>query len=370
MNFIHPELTPVATINEEPTYASIHRARTQLHDNAAAVFTSAGGGAHGHLALTMTAAEYLTIAKVAFQVPTNPTTAPVMVKASKMESTENVRLHEVAKKDFKLYHDVDKALRNQLIAATPDTYLQELRDPYLGYANISCLELITHLRDTYGVISQEDLDANQQRMNAKWHPPTPIEDLFEQLRAGAAFALEGGDILPPASVVRLGYTIILQTGLFDEACRSWRDKDQQDRTMVLFKKHFKKWEKDRRLMLTTGTAGYHGANHAGNIPPAPVEAPPVITEMEAMRTEMAAMRVALAAQAARPPAAPAIQPARPRPALADMGYCWTHGYSGNLTHTSQSCVTRAEGHQEKATHANQLGGNNRIWTRADGRTPR
>jgi hypothetical protein len=80
-------------------------------------------------------------------------------------------------------------------------------------------------------------------MNAKWHPPMPIKDLFE-LRAGAAFALEGGDTLPPASVVRLGYTIILQTGLFDEACRSWRDKNQQDRTMVLFKKHFNKWEKD------------------------------------------------------------------------------------------------------------------------------
>jgi hypothetical protein len=115
-------------------------------------------------------------------------------------------------------------------------------------------------------------------------------------------------------------------------------------------------------MLTTGTAGYHGANHVGNVPPAPVEAPPVITEMEAMRTEVAAIRVALAAQqAARPPAIPAT-PLRPRPALADIGYCWTHGYSGNLTHTSATCVTRAEGHQEAATHANKLGGTDRIWT--------
>jgi hypothetical protein len=97
MNFIHPELTAVATINEEPTYASIHRAQTQLHDNAVAVFTSAGGSAHGHLALAMTVAEYLATAKVAFKVPVNPTTVPVMVKASKMESTENVYLHEVSR---------------------------------------------------------------------------------------------------------------------------------------------------------------------------------------------------------------------------------------------------------------------------------
>ena len=113
-------------------------------------------------------------------------------------------------------------------------------------------------------------------------------------------------------------------------------------------------------MLTSGTAGYHGAHHVDVAPPAPPIAP-VVTEIEAMRAEMAAMRVALAAQVA---------PLRPRPALADMGYCWLHGYSGNLTHTSQSCVTRAEGHQETATHANKLGGTDRIWTRADRRTPR
>jgi hypothetical protein len=121
-------------------------------------------------------------------------------------------------------------------------------------------------------------------------------------------------------------------------------------------------------MLTSGIAGYHGANHVDAAPPAPPVAP-VVTEMEAMRAEMAAMRVALAAQAALPPALPAA-PLRPLPALANMGYCWSHGYSGILTHTSQSCVTHASRHQETATHANKLGGTDRIWTRADRRTPR
>ena len=364
MNFIHQELTVIATKTEEPTYASIRIARTQLHDNAAAVHTSAGGGAHGHLALTMTAAEYRATANITFIVPVNPIGDPVMVPTSRLQSAENIRLHDQARKDFKLYHDVDKALRNQLIAATPAVYLQDLRDPNLGFASTTCLELITHLRETYGEISQEDLDANQLRMNAKWHPPVPIEVLFEQLRAGAAFALEGGDMLPPASVVRLGYSLILQTGLFDQACRDWRATTQASRTMIQFKKHFKKWEKDYRLMLTTGTAGYQGANHVGEAPPAPIVAP-VITEMEVMQAELAAMRVALAAQAVPPPVAPAAP--RPRPALADMGYCWTHGYSGNLTHTSQTCATRAEGHQEASTHANRLGGTERIWSRNDGR---
>eukprot|EP00550_Attheya_septentrionalis_P008800 CAMPEP_0198298676 /NCGR_PEP_ID=MMETSP1449-20131203/41706_1 /TAXON_ID=420275 /ORGANISM="Attheya septentrionalis, Strain CCMP2084" /LENGTH=67 /DNA_ID=CAMNT_0044000003 /DNA_START=65 /DNA_END=268 /DNA_ORIENTATION=- len=57
-NFIHPVITPIASQNEEPNYASIRFARTQLRHNAAVVFSPAGGGGHGHLALTMTDAEY------------------------------------------------------------------------------------------------------------------------------------------------------------------------------------------------------------------------------------------------------------------------------------------------------------------------
>jgi hypothetical protein len=271
MNFIHPQLTPVATKDEEPSYASIRIARTQLHDNAAAVFSPHGGGVHGHLALTMTDAEYLAVAGEPFVAPVNPKSAPVLDSKSKIQSSENVRLHELAKREFRQYHDVDKALRKQLIEATPATYLQDLRDPNLGYANTTCLQLITHLRDTYGAIEQEELDSNTARMEARWHPPVPIEDLFEQLRAGAAFALEGGDTLPPAAVVRLGYTIILKTGLFENACREWRAKAPKNKTMVDFKKHFKKWDKDRKLTLTAEQAGFHGANHVDTTIPPPVQ---------------------------------------------------------------------------------------------------
>jgi hypothetical protein len=93
-NFIHPVITPIASQNEEPNYASICVTRTQLHDNAAAVFSPAGGGCHGHLVLTMTDAEYFTITNVAFIVPINPPADPVMVKASRLESSENLRKHE------------------------------------------------------------------------------------------------------------------------------------------------------------------------------------------------------------------------------------------------------------------------------------
>eukprot|EP00978_Attheya_sp_CCMP212_P013088 scaffold32736_cov48-Attheya_sp.AAC.3 len=160
MNFIHPVLTTLATKLEEPTYQSICVAHTELHNNAAAVFSSAGGGVHGHLALTMTDAEYLAIAGTTYIVPINPPREPVFT-TSRMTSAENLRRHTEHSRAFKLYHDVDKALHKQLITATPEVYLQDIKDPVLGYANTTCLDIITHLRDTYGEISQEDLDANE-----------------------------------------------------------------------------------------------------------------------------------------------------------------------------------------------------------------
>ncbi|KAL7474812.1 hypothetical protein ACHAW6_000766 [Cyclotella cf. meneghiniana] len=38
------------------------------------------------------------------------------------------------------------------------------------------------------------------------------------------------------------------------------------------------------------------------------------------------------------------------------GYCWTHGFKVKKGHTSKSCKTQAEGHQEGATHHNTMGG--------------
>jgi hypothetical protein len=71
----------------------------------------------------MTDAEYFAITNVAFIVLINTTTDPVMVRSSRLESSENLCKHDEAKKSFKLYHNVDKALRKQLITATPEVYL-------------------------------------------------------------------------------------------------------------------------------------------------------------------------------------------------------------------------------------------------------
>ena len=38
-------------------------------------------------------------------------------------------------------------------------------------------------------------------------------------------------------------------------------------------------------------------------------------------------------------------------------YCWSCGITGNLLHHSRTCKSKKDGHQEKATLTNQMGGN-------------
>jgi hypothetical protein len=212
-SFPVPELTPLATgTTNEPTYQSIHVACTQLNSNATSIFSTIGGGLHGHLALTMTAAEYLTLAGAtnAFVIPHNPGTLTHVAGATGPQISEAVRLHKEQLDNFQLYHTVDKSLRNQLIATTPEVFIQALKDPTVGFGQHSCLDIITHLRATNGEITPDELDQNSIRMSAAWHPPTAIEDMFEQLRIGEEFATEGGNTPSAPQMVRLGYNIIFK----------------------------------------------------------------------------------------------------------------------------------------------------------------
>jgi hypothetical protein len=125
-------LTPIAMGTNRPTYESIRITRTQLNSNAASIFAYVGGGLHGHLTLTMTATEYLTITGEAnaFITPLPSGTLTHTAGATGPQICESVHVHKEQLYHFQLYYTIDKALRNQLINATPKVFLQ---DPTHGF---------------------------------------------------------------------------------------------------------------------------------------------------------------------------------------------------------------------------------------------
>ena len=147
-NFPNPVLTPPATLNEPPCYATIRKMQTELNANAASVHSNAGNGVHGYLILTMIQAEYLNVtgSDVEFEVPKNPTLAPDHSDDSTaVHFNETNRQHKEDQLIFKTFHDLDRALCKLILEATPLVFLRALNDPDLGFGNVTCLQLLYHL---------------------------------------------------------------------------------------------------------------------------------------------------------------------------------------------------------------------------------
>jgi hypothetical protein len=123
-----------------------------------------------------------------------------------------------------LYTNVDKALRNQLQAEVPKVYIIAIFDPIIGIGNMTYLTLRTHLHDTYGTITEAEINRNLDRMKIQCNPPTSIELLFAQINDGVAFTAAGGDPPTGPSIIRIAYNIVVATGRFDVATREWRAK--------------------------------------------------------------------------------------------------------------------------------------------------
>jgi hypothetical protein len=344
-SFPHPLLNPIATITSPPTYATIRAAQTQLNANATTVPSYAGDGIHGHLALTLKTADYLIKSGGVDFIP--PVLGPIQpihpANATAAQIAEINRKFYDDQATFRTYQETDKALRNQILLAIPEDYLRDLADAELGLGSVSCLDILTHLWDTWGSITQIELDANALRMGAPWNPPTPIDKLFAQLDDGIRFATAGKDKPSDPTVIRLGYNIIHQTGLFEIPCRDWRNKPEADKTRKKFNLHFRAADQDRRLTATAGSAGYHGANavqEKKKQPPRTVTPPPP--------------------DATKPAAPP---PAGPKPdTRPQTSYCWSHGFLKNPKHTSLTCQYKAAGHCDAATATNTLGGSTAIFT--------
>ena len=331
-SFPHPTLTPIATSTTEPTYSTLRIAQTQLNANATSIHSNAGDGIHGHIVLVLPPAEFAVLAEGAvFEAPDMPPENPIHAAVENTEEFNECNcLHKASLVTFRTYHDMDKALRNQIIAATPECYIDELSSPTLGFAGVTCLQLLTHLWTTYGEITPAKLDENEVRMKAPWGPPTPVETLFTQLDKGVAFATAGGDITSEQNTMRLGYNNIYATGLFTKPCHAWRAMPTASQTLVAFKKHFKQADKDRRLTTTVASAGYHGANTA---------IVPTTKTSNAPHPSTATTNTNTSARS----------------------YCWTHGSIKNLQHSSETCKNKAEGHKDEATSDNKLGGSTKVW---------
>ena len=384
-SFPIPELSKLGDATVKPTYHALLTVQKELNTNAASIDTTQGSGLHGLLVLTMNPTEFdqminppndanananndnnndddddddAAIIRITHPPPANPGPLnPIATVAAARTHAEAVYHHQT-------YHSTDKALKKILLESCPDLYLSAIKHPRTGYATVTTRQMLQHLWTTYGEITSADLDTNLTNLSKPWHPTTPIETLFLQIDDGLDFALAGESPIDNNTAVRITYNILFATGLFELACREWRAKPKQEKTLANLKVFFTIANNDRAA--TTSTAGYH--NHAANT---------TFTTNDTLTALLAAHNhlqktVERLEKAASKPAPTSINPTfqqpsnngRPPPTV--KGYCHTHGHTcvhnPAKIHTSATCRNPGPTHNNSATALNTMNGSTKVWT--------
>ena len=89
--------------------------------------------------------------------------------------------------------------------------------------------MIQHLSTNYGVITPADLDDNDARMREPFDPSKPIEELYEQIEDATDYADAAGAPYNSTQVLSRAYVLVHKTGEYNEACRDWRKRPEQEK---------------------------------------------------------------------------------------------------------------------------------------------
>ena len=84
----------------------------------------------------------------------------------------------------------------------------------MGYENVTALELLNHMRDSYGTINEDMMANNMAEMDTLWAPSTPLKHSITQIKKCCTFAEKGGDNVTEASVICREIKIIKGNGMF------------------------------------------------------------------------------------------------------------------------------------------------------------
>jgi hypothetical protein len=192
----------------------------------------------------------------------------------------------------------------------------------------------------------------------------------------------GGQPYGAATIVNVAYTLVLNTGLFPDACLVWKSRAIAAKTWAQFKIYFATAHREFRLTNQTAQqSGFHSANmmieqsrydsmqetaeaiaqmatatasDRGTVETLTTTNAKLANQLEAAHALMAQLKSKIATLKIKNK--PVWQGQRPARTTNNDSYCWSHGYQVAKSHTSATCNVRKTGHQENATKIDTMGG--------------
>ena len=179
-------------IESERTYTTIHAIHELLNSNMESVNTNLGCGTLGHLCLNLSCTVYATLSATCFVPSPNTGATPVIPAGTTGPEAAFIRYaHEGATLTFNTFRNVDRALRQQLLGAVKDNFVQVKHRLHQGYSGSSTLDLLTQLSKTYAIISNAKYLANYKCFRKAYAPIKTIEVVWRQIDDEVAYTNAG-----------------------------------------------------------------------------------------------------------------------------------------------------------------------------------
>ena len=103
-----------------------------------------------------------------------------------------------------------RPLKNKIATEVQPVSLSPLVYQLTGFGQVSMLDIMQHLFNSYGAIYETDLEENAVKMMGPDDPAEPLSHLIEKLEKGIEFACAGGQTTYKSIMVFKGITLLVQ----------------------------------------------------------------------------------------------------------------------------------------------------------------
>ena len=256
-SFPHPTID---TIVGQPSYETINPLHQKINANVASVVSHIVNGCLGLLYLTVTSVVFLTLCPADFVQPVNPGLSPEYPPGETQFQVHAVTaLHDQATKDFKQYSVTDCALKQQLLGSIDDMFVNILLDNHVSYANVTTLQLLIHLYNTYANITNGVLEDNKDAMAAPYNVNLPMETLYKCIEESVQYAAAENTPFTAAQVVSTAFRIIQKNRMFVVGCKAWTRRPAIEKTWAQLTIDFSTAHNElRESQHTSHASDFHG----------------------------------------------------------------------------------------------------------------
>ena len=259
------EIKVLDKVHGQPTIDSIVKLLRQVKRNAQRVPTTLGGGQLGYLALVLDPTSYNAIpTATAFIRPTDPGNfTPVVapgVRAPALtpgEITLQKIAHDERTKLFNEVQAVERTLRNQIVEAIDEEYLQPLQNSTTDMINSSIPDIFTFLKDTYGNLSPAQLRERERVIDdLVYDPAHSVDTVFNKIQFFQDLCELLNNGKTDKQLVTYAYLCFQKTGIFQNSLKDWNAKPLVDQTFDNFKTFMRKEYNDLQAVggLTVPTS--------------------------------------------------------------------------------------------------------------------